>query len=541
MDLEKFAVVVLVCLSMTRSTSGQVAFIHNQRVWESIVSSPEYFDFTAANTALALEVEVAPRPNAGLGGILSFDAALTGLSSNVVVETVQARAGFTFADTEGGAAFRDALSVGDIDNFQNDDFRLTFDGAPVYALAIDLRHNSSHASERLHVYSGDEVLGTQMTIPGGEFAFIGVVSEAPISQVVFDEDSGGDDIAVGGFGLSNRPLPQVGCDYRGIYFPGCVNSFASQVLRYEPLFSGGPPPANTTNSPEALGWPNNVSVPLGSGGLIELEFAEGSITNSGDDLLDLHVFEVGGDVEDAFVAIRPTLDTRPLLDASLDSNGDGFYEVGKVFGATGAIDLDAVFRGFARGQLRFDAVQLVDDPNEGSKFGAAVGADIDAVGALAFARGACDYDANGVCDVQDLNTHLAIGPVADGVEVVAELHDRFDWNGDLVVDNADVDLWLAEAAATNGLASTYLRGDANLDGQVDATDHGLWSAHRFLVTTNWDHGDFNGDGVSDGSDFNLWNDHRDRESPGNAVPEPPSLLLLALLALMSLPLRRWYQ
>jgi hypothetical protein len=38
------------------------------------------------------------------------------------------------------------------------------------------------------------------------------------------------------------------------------------------------------------------------------------------------------------------------------------------------------FAGFLPGELRFDAVQLIDDLNEGQTDGATVGADIDAVG-----------------------------------------------------------------------------------------------------------------------------------------------------------------
>ena len=115
---------------------------------------------------------------------------------------------------------------------------------------------------------------------------------------------------------------------------------------------------------------------------MELGFTDNELTNSGDSSLDLHIFEVGPDVEDTFVAVRPTPATLPLLPLSGDANGDGYYEVGKVAGATSSIDLDATFPGFAAGALRFDAVQLIDDPNEGDPTGQAVGADIDAIGAL---------------------------------------------------------------------------------------------------------------------------------------------------------------
>ncbi|WP_191965279.1 PEP-CTERM sorting domain-containing protein [Marinobacter halotolerans] len=112
-------------------------------------------------------------------------------------------------------------------------------------------------------------------------------------------------------------------------------------------------------------------------------FDNNSLTNSGDADNDLHIFEIGPDVEDTFVAIRPTADTLSLLGAfsGLEIN-DGFFSIGKVFGATSSLDIDSVFGGFGAGQLRFDAVQLIDDIDEGASSGSTVGADIDAVGAI---------------------------------------------------------------------------------------------------------------------------------------------------------------
>ncbi|MHC4619250.1 MAG: hypothetical protein ACYTEQ_16015 [Planctomycetota bacterium] len=180
--------------------------------------------------------------------------------------------------------------------------------------------------------------------------------------------------------------------YGGIEFPDGEQSFADEVLRYEPLYGGGPGPTDPcfTDPNEALGPPDFPgggggvpgAVSLGRGGLIELLFVDNRLTNSGDDQNDLHIFEVGPDVEDTFVAIRPTPDTNDLLGPAFDADGDGFYEVGKVFGATSSIDIDAFFPGFGPGELLFDAVQLIDDPNEGGNTGSTVGADIDAVGAI---------------------------------------------------------------------------------------------------------------------------------------------------------------
>ncbi|MBK9572428.1 MAG: PEP-CTERM sorting domain-containing protein, partial [Rhodoferax sp.] len=71
------------------------------------------------------------------------------------------------------------------------------------------------------------------------------------------------------------------------------------------------------------------------------------------------------DVEDTFVDIS--------------KDGSTWFSVGKVFGATAGINIDA----FGYGPTDFFSfIRLTDDPTEGSTSGATVGADIDAVGAI---------------------------------------------------------------------------------------------------------------------------------------------------------------
>ena len=158
--------------------------------------------------------------------------------------------------------------------------------------------------------------------------------------------------------------------YDGIDFPGGDISFADVVVIYEPNLGGTPPTdPNYMDETAALGAPDydspNGSVSLGSGGRITLQFTDNVLTGSGDDGFDLHVFEIGPDVEDTFVEIS--------------KDGSDFVSVGKVFGSTSSIDIDAF--GFGISDL-FYFVRLTDDPNEGERSGSTVGADIDAVGAI---------------------------------------------------------------------------------------------------------------------------------------------------------------
>ncbi len=177
--------------------------------------------------------------------------------------------------------------------------------------------------------------------------------------------------------------------FGGIDFPQGTSSFADQVIRYDPTYSGGTVPTSPDyNDPlQSLGPPDESggigAVALGDGGLLELLFVDNLLTNSGSNAFDLHVFEIGTAIESTLVSVRPTAATAALLGPVFDLNGDGFYEVGGISGGVASIDIDAFFTGFAAGALRFDAVQLVDDPNQGpSGSGDTVGADIDAVGAI---------------------------------------------------------------------------------------------------------------------------------------------------------------
>lgn len=148
-------------------------------------------------------------------------------------------------------------------------------------------------------------------------------------------------------------------------------------------------------------------------------------------------------------------------------------------------------------------------------------------------RFACDFDADGDCGVDDVDSMLAIGPISGGV-AVDSLTERYDMNADGVIDPDDLVEWLSEAALVDGLASPYKTGDANLDGVVNGEDFLVWNANKFTAGTAWSDGDFNGDGNIDGLDFIQWNANKFTSSLPVAVPEPSSglFVLLGCLAIV---------
>lgn len=168
----------------------------------------------------------------------------------------------------------------------------------------------------------------------------------------------------------------------GVFFPQGVDSFADSVIDYS--LGGGGVTAPHTNPNQALGAPNydgqpncaNHSDPfndctfvsLGSDGSLTLKFETNALTGSGDDSIDLWVFEVGPLVE-------PT-----LVDISAD--GMNWFNVGQTSGATSGVDLDAF--GFGPGD-EFQYVRLTDlcaQGPSGACTGRTAGADITAVGAI---------------------------------------------------------------------------------------------------------------------------------------------------------------
>lgn len=165
----------------------------------------------------------------------------------------------------------------------------------------------------------------------------------------------------------------------GIEFPQGAVSFADSVVSFSPglVGSGAEPSAPHLGAGNALGAPNYAGVnscasqpacsfvSLGDGGSIVLRFVDNKLTGSDSTARDLHIFEVGPDVEDTFVDIS--------------KDGITWYGVGKVFCATSSVDIDAF--GWGKSDV-FEYVRLTDDGAEGGQSGITVGADIDAVGAI---------------------------------------------------------------------------------------------------------------------------------------------------------------
>ena len=163
-------------------------------------------------------------------------------------------------------------------------------------------------------------------------------------------------------------------EFDGVEFPDGSASFADAVVSYQ---VGSGSVSDYAQVPEAaLGAPlyhlygnyddngDITYVSLGEGGTLVLKFTDNSLTTSGDDSMDLWIFEVGPAVEATLV--------------SISKDGANWIDVGRVEGSVSGIDIDAYTQnGVVAGEF-YSYVRLTDVASDR----ATDGADIDAVGAI---------------------------------------------------------------------------------------------------------------------------------------------------------------
>ncbi len=208
-NMKSFYVVIVLMVVIVISGQpmyGDTSFYTSEDNWRSQASGPvEQLITTSVNVALADEVASPPGTNAQLGNVLTFRSSNTGLSLDFQAQTMQPGAGFTFNDTETRVfPFTNALSVGDVNDYEDDDWRVEILSGNIYGFGILLGDNFAMSGEFCVVYGADGTeLGTTTNIPGSAytFAFLGVLTDQPITAIEFREGSGPDDISIANFSV----------------------------------------------------------------------------------------------------------------------------------------------------------------------------------------------------------------------------------------------------------------------------------------------------------------------------------------------------
>ena len=114
----------------------------------------------------------------------------------------------------------------------------------------------------------------------------------------------------------------------GIDFPDGAVSFADEVFSY----TMGANVSGIWDDPtDALGVPNYNganAVSLGIGGELIVKFTDNSLTTSGDNTPDIHIFEVGDAIE--------------FFNLAISTNGVSWIDLGNVLGQPTSVNIDGV-------------------------------------------------------------------------------------------------------------------------------------------------------------------------------------------------------
>lgn len=146
-----------------------------------------------------------------------------------------------------------------------------------------------------------------------------------------------------------------------------------------------------------------------------------------------------------------------------------------------------------------------------------------------------DFNDDGVLGVPDIDA--LVGEIAGG-----NMDPTLDMNQDGEVNLLDVDEWLSIAGNENlGEGRSYLGGDADLNGVVEAADLNQVGISWQQAVSAWSAGDFNADGTVGAPDLNVlginWQESALAASTA-AVPEPTSCSLVIMSCLVLLGFRR---
>lgn len=167
-------------------------------------------------------------------------------------------------------------------------------------------------------------------------------------------------------------------------------------------------------------------------------------------------------------------------------------------------------------------IHVPEDDFAGRIMGSYIGVDAYEYAISHFGDSA-DFDGNGVVDVADIDLL--------GIEVATGTNTPiFDLTGDGLVTDADLVEFLTQ--------TNRLRGDANLDGEVVFDDFLVLAENFGNADRKWSEGDFVPDGEVTFDDFLAFSANFGRLATASPVPEPSTHAIAVLASLMLLAVAR---
>lgn len=133
---------------------------------------------------------------------MPFDFYLENKDPNIPDYLPNSSWALVFEDDEGN--WPQTISIGDIDNYEFENFEIGVSGNNVYGLGFNIVDNDPHGNEYLKVYAHDgsdeceiaHFSHSDEDVGGFSDGFIGVIAPVPVTRIFFRENDDGDDIGV---------------------------------------------------------------------------------------------------------------------------------------------------------------------------------------------------------------------------------------------------------------------------------------------------------------------------------------------------------
>jgi hypothetical protein len=187
----------------------EVQIIGSESEWRNAVLSAGFviceWQTNSENISKAIEINVIPGENTPLGNRLTFLSDTTSFPFDFYLENtaVDDPWALVYADQEADGYKWDWISIGDTDDFENDDFEVGVTGSSVYAFAIDIGDNVFSSDEYVEIYGQDANTGQETFLKQFKASelkpFMGILSPIPLTKVMYNESTDGDDIFVQNF------------------------------------------------------------------------------------------------------------------------------------------------------------------------------------------------------------------------------------------------------------------------------------------------------------------------------------------------------